>query len=144
MQYTNLGQTGLKVSRICLGCMSYGVPERGPHPWSLDEEKSRPFIKRSLELGIRWIVLAHFRVPGGDRLQCVQQMPAALRARRLPDHRKQPRLHTRLAAITRLALQNLQVNRLQNFFGLRVIAPATVQRPAEAGFMQSFEFCFEI
>ena len=40
MNYTSLGKTGLKVSRICLGCMSYGVPERGPHPWSLDEDKS--------------------------------------------------------------------------------------------------------
>jgi aryl-alcohol dehydrogenase-like predicted oxidoreductase len=59
MQYTNLGNTGLKVSRICLGCMSYGVPERGPHPWSLDEEKSRPFIKRSLELGINFFDTAN-------------------------------------------------------------------------------------
>jgi hypothetical protein len=46
-----------------------------------------------------------------------------------------PRFHARFAAITCLALQNFQVNRLQNFFGLRVVAPATVQRPAEAGFM---------
>jgi aryl-alcohol dehydrogenase-like predicted oxidoreductase len=52
MEYTNLGKSGLKVSRICLGCMSYGVPERGSHPWSLDEVKSRPFIQRALELGI--------------------------------------------------------------------------------------------
>ncbi len=59
MHYTNLGNTGLKVSRICLGCMSYGVPERGPHPWSLDEEKSRPFIKRSLELGINFFDTAN-------------------------------------------------------------------------------------
>jgi aryl-alcohol dehydrogenase-like predicted oxidoreductase len=59
MQYTNLGKTGLKVSRICLGCMSYGVPDRGTHPWSLDEEKSRPFIKRSLELGINFFDTAN-------------------------------------------------------------------------------------
>src|SRR6478609_6609288 len=52
MDYVNLGRTGLKVSRICLGCMSYGVPDRGTHPWSLDEHHSRPFIKRALELGI--------------------------------------------------------------------------------------------
>jgi aryl-alcohol dehydrogenase-like predicted oxidoreductase len=52
MEYTNLGKSGLKVSRICLGCMSYGAPERGSHPWSLDEEKSRPFVARALELGI--------------------------------------------------------------------------------------------
>ena len=54
MEYRNLGRTGLKVSRICLGCMSYGVPDRGAHPWSLDEETSRPFLQRSLELGINF------------------------------------------------------------------------------------------
>jgi 1-deoxyxylulose-5-phosphate synthase len=54
VEYTNLGKSGLKVSRICLGCMSYGVPARGAHPWSLDEEKSRPFLKRALELGINF------------------------------------------------------------------------------------------
>jgi 1-deoxyxylulose-5-phosphate synthase len=59
MNYVNLGKTGLKVSRICLGCMSYGVPERGQHPWSLDEEQSRPFIKRALELGINFFDTAN-------------------------------------------------------------------------------------
>jgi aryl-alcohol dehydrogenase-like predicted oxidoreductase len=59
MEYARLGKTGLKVSRICLGCMSYGVPDRGAHPWSLDEEKSRPFIKRSLEAGINFFDTAN-------------------------------------------------------------------------------------
>jgi len=54
MDYVRLGKSGLKVSRVCLGCMSYGVPERGGHPWSLMEEKSRPFIKRALEVGINF------------------------------------------------------------------------------------------
>jgi aryl-alcohol dehydrogenase-like predicted oxidoreductase len=54
VQYTNLGRSGLKVSRLCLGCMSFGVPERGSHPWSLGEEESRPFIARALELGINF------------------------------------------------------------------------------------------
>src|SRR5262245_35217748 len=54
MDYVNLGKTGLKVSRLCLGCMSYGVPERGSHPWSLDEAASRPFYQRALELGINF------------------------------------------------------------------------------------------
>ena len=49
MEYVKLGRTGLEVSRICLGCMSYGVPGRGNHAWSIDEEDSRPFIKRALE-----------------------------------------------------------------------------------------------
>jgi aryl-alcohol dehydrogenase-like predicted oxidoreductase len=52
MDYVKLGRTGLDVSRICLGCMSFGVPDRGPHPWTLDEERSRPFIQKALELGI--------------------------------------------------------------------------------------------
>ena len=59
MEYVRLGSTGLKVSRICLGCMTYGVPERGAHPWSLDEEKSRPLIKRALELGINFFDTAN-------------------------------------------------------------------------------------
>src|SRR6267143_2539849 len=56
MNYTNLGKTGLKVSRICLGCMSYGLEER---EWGLDEEQSRPFIKRALELGMNFFDTAN-------------------------------------------------------------------------------------
>lgn len=53
MDYVRFGSTGLKVSRICLGCMSYGGPtERWQ--WALDEEHSRPFIQRALELGINF------------------------------------------------------------------------------------------
>jgi aryl-alcohol dehydrogenase-like predicted oxidoreductase len=59
MDYINLGPTGLKISRICLGCMTYGVPERGAHPWSLDETASRPFIQRALELGINFFDTAN-------------------------------------------------------------------------------------
>ncbi|MEK5279841.1 MULTISPECIES: aldo/keto reductase [Paenibacillus] len=59
MEYIKLGRTGLDVSRICLGCMSYGVPERGMAPWSLNEEQSRPFIKRALELGINFFDTAN-------------------------------------------------------------------------------------
>ena len=47
------------VSRIALGCMSYGVPKRGTHPWSLDEEQTRPFIKQALELGINFFDTAN-------------------------------------------------------------------------------------
>jgi len=56
MNYTNLGRSGLKVSRICLGCMSYGLEER---KWGLDEEHGRPFIKRALELGINFFDTAN-------------------------------------------------------------------------------------
>jgi len=57
MEYVRFGSTGMKVSRICLGCMSYGRPtERWP--WALDEEQSRPFIKRALELDINFFDIA--------------------------------------------------------------------------------------
>ncbi len=46
MEYVKLGNTGLDVSRLCLGCMSFGVAERWVHPWVLDEERSRPIIKK--------------------------------------------------------------------------------------------------
>jgi 1-deoxyxylulose-5-phosphate synthase len=59
MQYVNLGKTGLKVSRLCLGCMSYGVPERGPHLWTLPEEPSRPYIKQALDAGINFFDTAN-------------------------------------------------------------------------------------
>ncbi len=58
MDYTRLGTTGLKVSRICLGCMSYGQPT-DRWQWALDEEQSRPFIKRALELGINFFDTAN-------------------------------------------------------------------------------------
>jgi 1-deoxyxylulose-5-phosphate synthase len=52
MQYTHLGRTGIQVSRICLGAMTYGTSKW--RPWVLDEEPSRPFIRRALELGINF------------------------------------------------------------------------------------------
>ncbi|WP_040549526.1 aldo/keto reductase [Pedosphaera parvula] len=59
MDYVNFGKTGLKVSRLCLGCMTYGVPERGSHPWTLNEEQSRPFIQRALDVGINFFDTAN-------------------------------------------------------------------------------------
>jgi 1-deoxyxylulose-5-phosphate synthase len=59
MKYVKLGRTGLDVSVICLGCMSYGQPDRGTHPWSLDEDASRPFIRRAVELGINFFDTAN-------------------------------------------------------------------------------------
>ncbi|WP_322923703.1 aldo/keto reductase [Paenibacillus campi] len=59
MEYVKLGRTGLEVSRLCLGCMSYGIPERGTHPWTLDEETSRPFIRQALEMGINFFDTAN-------------------------------------------------------------------------------------
>lgn len=59
MEYVKLGNTGLDVSRICLGCMGFGVAERWMHQWVLNEESSRPIIKRALELGINFFDTAN-------------------------------------------------------------------------------------
>jgi aryl-alcohol dehydrogenase-like predicted oxidoreductase len=59
MQYTKLGHTGLDVSRLCIGCMSFGIPDRGPHPWTLDEAQSRPILRRAVEAGINFFDTAN-------------------------------------------------------------------------------------
>ncbi|KJD44063.1 aldo/keto reductase [Paenibacillus terrae] len=59
MEYVKLGSTGLDVSRICLGCMSFGIGERGDFPWALNEERSRPMIKKALEAGINFFDTAN-------------------------------------------------------------------------------------
>ena len=64
MNYVNLGKTGLKVSRICLGCMSYGAPapgkaKPGSHAWALNEEESEPFFRQAFDLGINFFDTAN-------------------------------------------------------------------------------------
>src|SRR6201992_1231164 len=59
MEYTKLGRTGLDVSRICLGCMSYGGGHRGNPAWSPGEGESRPFSQRALEAGINFFDTAN-------------------------------------------------------------------------------------
>lgn len=59
MDYKNLGSTGLKISPLCLGCMTYGVPERGNHPWTIGEEESRPLLKKALDMGINFFDTAN-------------------------------------------------------------------------------------
>ena len=59
MEYVRLGSTGLEVSRLVLGCMSFGDPKRGPHEWTLDEETSRPLIRRAVEAGINFFDTAN-------------------------------------------------------------------------------------
>ena len=59
MDYTKLGRTGLDISRICLGCMTYGVPERGAHPWTLPEDESRQLIRHAVEAGINFFDTAN-------------------------------------------------------------------------------------
>src|SRR5215467_1336145 len=69
MDYTNLGRSGLKVSRICLGCMSYGPPPKGKlrpgsHAWALTEQESAPFFRQALDLGINFFDTANVYASG--------------------------------------------------------------------------------
>ncbi len=59
MEYVKLGRTGLSVSPICLGCMSFGVPDRGMHAWTLDEDRSRPIIRQAIEAGVNFFDTAN-------------------------------------------------------------------------------------
>jgi len=59
MEYTTLGRTGLQVSRISLGCMSYGEPSRGNQPWSLPEDESVPFFRQAIDAGINFFDTAN-------------------------------------------------------------------------------------
>jgi 1-deoxyxylulose-5-phosphate synthase len=59
MKYNNLGNTGLKVSELCLGCMTFGAPERGDHPWTLPEEQSRPLIRQAVDAGVNYFDTAN-------------------------------------------------------------------------------------
>ena len=71
MDYTNLGKTGLKVSRICLGCMTYGAPaganpKPGSHAWALNEQESQPFLRQALDLGINFFDTANVYSAGAS------------------------------------------------------------------------------
>jgi aryl-alcohol dehydrogenase-like predicted oxidoreductase len=66
VEFTKLGSTGLDVSRIALGCMTYGDPQRGSHQWSLDEAASRPLIRRAVELGINFFDTANVYSDGSS------------------------------------------------------------------------------
>jgi aryl-alcohol dehydrogenase-like predicted oxidoreductase len=66
MNYTTLGKSGLQVSRICLGCMSYGEPDRGNHPWSLDRASAEPFFRQALDAGINFFDTANVYSAGSS------------------------------------------------------------------------------
>jgi aryl-alcohol dehydrogenase-like predicted oxidoreductase len=72
MEYARLGATGLKVSRICLGCMTYGDPDRpSPDgsrrwPWALREDEARPFFKRAFDAGINFVDTANVYSAGAS------------------------------------------------------------------------------
>jgi aryl-alcohol dehydrogenase (NADP+) len=66
VQYVRLGSTGLEVSKICLGAMSYGEPDRGSHPWSLPEDQARPFIRQAIDAGINFFDTANVYSDGSS------------------------------------------------------------------------------
>lgn len=66
MEYVKLGSTGLDVSPICVGCMTFGDPNRGPHPWTLPEEESRPLIRAALDAGINFFDTANVYSAGSS------------------------------------------------------------------------------
>ena len=121
MNYTRLGTTGLKVSRLCLGTMTYGSPDW--HPWTLDEAASRPFIKRALERGINFFDTADMYSRGASEEvlgRALKDFAAARPGRRRdqglpPDGRRSerqgpvaqahPRRHRRVAAAARDGLR---------------------------------------
>jgi len=59
MEYTRIGRSGLKISRVGLGCMSYADPSKGSHPWVLTEEQAQPFFRQAIELGINFFDTAN-------------------------------------------------------------------------------------
>ena len=66
MDYVKLGNTGLKVSPICLGCMSFGEPDRGAHPWTLSEADSVPLLRSALDAGINFYDTANMYSDGSS------------------------------------------------------------------------------
>ncbi|MCS0500769.1 aldo/keto reductase [Ancylobacter mangrovi] len=66
MDYVKLGNTGLEVSRLCLGCMTFGEPDRGNHVWTLPEDQSRPLIRQAIELGINFLDTANVYSDGSS------------------------------------------------------------------------------
>ncbi len=66
MEYVKLGSTGLDVSPLCVGCMTFGEPDRGPHPWTLTEDQSRPLIRAAIEAGINFFDTANVYSAGSS------------------------------------------------------------------------------
>jgi 1-deoxyxylulose-5-phosphate synthase len=69
MKTRKLGRTGLDVSPLCLGCMTYGVPEAGKRSWTLDAERSRPLVRAAVEAGINFFDTAN-SIRRGPRKRC--------------------------------------------------------------------------
>lgn len=66
MEYTRLGSTGLEISRLCLGCMSFGEPDRGQHAWTLPEDRSIPILKKAVDAGVTFFDTANVYSDGSS------------------------------------------------------------------------------
>ncbi len=82
MEYVRLGSTGMKVSRICLGCMGFGDAKRWVHKWVLDEENSRSIIQKALELGINFFDTANvYSIGRSEEIQAIEGLRQTGRSR---------------------------------------------------------------
>ncbi len=91
MEYLHLGRTGLKVSRICLGCMTYGTSKW--RPWVLDEETSRPFFRQAWDAGINFFDTADMYLLGASEEitgRAVREMRRHPDSKRRTDHVESP------------------------------------------------------
>src|SRR5260370_2121487 len=94
MDYVNLGATGLKVSRICLGCMTYGSKKW--RPWILEEEESLPFFRRAIEAGINFFdTPAMYSLGASEQITAptLKHFPPAAHRRPIPPKRFRPLHH---------------------------------------------------
>ncbi|HZV18098.1 MAG TPA: aldo/keto reductase [Sphingobium sp.] len=66
MDYTRLGSSGLQVSRLCLGCMTFGEPSRGSHEWTLGEDKAKPVLRKAIESGFNFFDTANVYSDGSS------------------------------------------------------------------------------
>ena len=73
MKYRNLGRSGLQVSELCFGCMTFGKPGKGLHAWTLDEEASRPLIKQAVEVGLTSLIRRMAMLRASPRKYWVQR-----------------------------------------------------------------------
>ena len=103
MDYVRLGKTGLKVSRLCMGCMSFGTPGGATHPWVLPEEEAQPFFRKAVESGINFFDTAnHYNFGDSEKItgQGAENLRQARRDRggdqgRPQDERRRPPQHKR-------------------------------------------------
>ena len=114
MKYTQLGRSGLEISRICLGCMTYGTPKW--RPWVLDEVDARPFYKKALDLGINFFDTADMYSMGVSEEVTGRALAPVIRdtasETSLPMSRFQPPSHCAIGCSAILSIRAASAGRL--------------------------------